>query len=255
MNAGRIEVSTSLDEFVAASERLEHWPTMISTLLGTLRYDLASQGNEQTFFVRTLRDIHQEHLEYAEVIREWIPRIETLREEPFTNTGNIQSVSAHGFCLKLWRKIKTLISISDSELQGGPEDMQHGDLYFDPEWAARDWSSTQSFLANSVKHRNLVFDSESLEHGIRWERSRVVRGKGNEKPIPKSEPTNNCEENILDALREYGSLKGEALSQKAGYEYNGHFKGTLASMVKRDMIKNTRGRGYHLPESQDQGQD
>lgn len=178
MKTERIAETSTLDEFVAASERLEHWPTMISCLLGSLQRDLASQSAEQEHFLRILRDLHREHLAFAGTIHQWIPQIEQMLDTPFVNTGEIQSVSAHGLCLKIWRGIKTLISIPDPELRGGPEDMQAGDLYFEPEWAARDWNSTQRFLASGINSGDLAFDAESLEYGIRWERSRVVKECG-----------------------------------------------------------------------------
>lgn len=63
--------------------------------------------------------------------------------------------------------------------------------------------------------------------------------------------TNECERNILQALNEYGDLKGEDLAARAGYDFTGHFKGTLSSLRKRELIANERGRGYYIPESQD----
>jgi hypothetical protein len=59
-------------------------------------------------------------------------------------------------------------------------------------------------------------------------------------------PMKQKELDILEALEE-GQMVGEKLALKAGYEYDGHFKGTLASMVKRKVIGNKKPGGYFLP--------
>ena len=58
-------------------------------------------------------------------------------------------------------------------------------------------------------------------------------------------PMRQKEIDILEAL-EGGPLIGEKLAARAGYEYDGHTKGVLASMVKRKVIGNKRPGGYFL---------
>lgn len=61
-------------------------------------------------------------------------------------------------------------------------------------------------------------------------------------------PRTQREADIVEALG--GSrLTGEALAEKAGYEYDGYFKTLLASMVRRGVIRNKRP-GYFLPSRQ-----
>lgn len=45
------------------------------------------------------------------------------------------------------------------------------------------------------------------------------------------------EQDIIDALGD-GRLTGEEVAVAAGYEYDGHLKGTLASLVKRGVLVN-----------------
>lgn len=58
-------------------------------------------------------------------------------------------------------------------------------------------------------------------------------------------PMSQKEIEILEALEE-GPMIGEELAIKAGYEYDGHMKGVLASLVKRRVIGNKRPGGYFL---------
>lgn len=45
------------------------------------------------------------------------------------------------------------------------------------------------------------------------------------------------EQDILEALGG-GKLTGEEIAKATGYEYDGHLKGTLASLVKRGFLVN-----------------
>ena len=58
-------------------------------------------------------------------------------------------------------------------------------------------------------------------------------------------PMSQKESDILEALEE-GPMIGEKLAARAGYEYDGHLKGVLASLVKRGLIGNKRPGGYFL---------
>lgn len=58
-------------------------------------------------------------------------------------------------------------------------------------------------------------------------------------------PITQREIDIVQALGE-GRLTGEKLAEKAGYEFDGYFKGILASLVKRGVICNKRP-GYFVP--------
>lgn len=55
------------------------------------------------------------------------------------------------------------------------------------------------------------------------------------------------EQDIIEALGD-GKLTGEEVAKTAGYEYDGHFKGTLASLVKRGVLVNDRP-GYRRRQS------
>ena len=58
---------------------------------------------------------------------------------------------------------------------------------------------------------------------------------------------NDCEDCIVRALREHGPLTANPLSKKAGFPNNSNFRTTLSGFVKRGIIENTKGKGYHLP--------
>lgn len=58
-------------------------------------------------------------------------------------------------------------------------------------------------------------------------------------------PRTQRELDIIEALGP-SLLTGERLAAKAGYEYDGHFKSVLASLVRRGVIRNRRP-GYFLP--------
>ena len=58
-------------------------------------------------------------------------------------------------------------------------------------------------------------------------------------------PMSQKESDILEALEE-GPMIGEKLAARAGYEYDGHLMGVLASLVKRGLIGNKRPGGYFL---------
>lgn len=59
-------------------------------------------------------------------------------------------------------------------------------------------------------------------------------------------PLNQRESDMVEALGS-GTMTGEELAARAGYEYDGHFKGVLASMRKRGIIGNKRPGGYFVP--------
>jgi len=58
-------------------------------------------------------------------------------------------------------------------------------------------------------------------------------------------PMSQKEIEILGAL-EAGPMVGEKLATRSGYEYDGHMKGVLASLVRRKVIGNKRPGGYFL---------
>lgn len=58
-------------------------------------------------------------------------------------------------------------------------------------------------------------------------------------------PMSQKETDILETLVE-GPMIGEKLAARAGYEYDGHKKGVLASLVRRGLIGNKRPGGYFL---------
>ncbi len=62
---------------------------------------------------------------------------------------------------------------------------------------------------------------------------------------PPRVPMSQKEIDILEALEE-GPMIGEKLAARAGYEYDGHMKGLLSTLVKRGLIGNKRPGGYFL---------
>ena len=54
------------------------------------------------------------------------------------------------------------------------------------------------------------------------------------------------EQDILEAVAE-ARLTGEELAKASGYEYDGHFKNLLSSLVKRNILVNDHP-GYRRPE-------
>lgn len=65
-----------------------------------------------------------------------------------------------------------------------------------------------------------------------------------DKPAPR---LTDREQDIIEALGE-GKMIGEKIAKAAGYEYDGHLKGTLASLVKRGLLVNDHP-GYRKPQS------
>jgi hypothetical protein len=59
-------------------------------------------------------------------------------------------------------------------------------------------------------------------------------------------PMSQREIDIVEALGA-DAITGEELAVRAGYEYDGHFKGILSSMRKRGIIENKRPDGYFVP--------
>ena len=60
-------------------------------------------------------------------------------------------------------------------------------------------------------------------------------------------PLNAREEDILEALGTT-RMTGETLAEAAGYEYDGHFKQILSTLVKRKLLGNKRPYGYFVLE-------
>ncbi len=59
----------------------------------------------------------------------------------------------------------------------------------------------------------------------------------------------NIEANILQAVSEYDGeepLTGQRLAPLAGYPFSGHFRQTLAEMVRAERLQNGRN-GYSIP--------
>ena len=54
------------------------------------------------------------------------------------------------------------------------------------------------------------------------------------------------EQDILEAVAE-AKLTGEELAKASGYEYDGHFKNLLSSLVKRNILVNDHP-GYRRPQ-------
>jgi hypothetical protein len=106
---------------------------------------------------------------------------------------------------------------------------------------------------------NRASDVRRLRRHFRFRASSILRDSrdyardllkttdGSNEAIDSSEQLTNlneCEAAIVQALKEEnGSLRGEALAKKAGYKYNGHFKGTLSSLVKQGILTNNRSSG------------
>ena len=61
----------------------------------------------------------------------------------------------------------------------------------------------------------------------------------------KEEILNETEKNILEALGDK-TMIGEEIAPLAGYKCDGHFKGTLARLVKRNIMGNKRPGYYRL---------
>lgn len=55
------------------------------------------------------------------------------------------------------------------------------------------------------------------------------------------------ESDIIEAIGDK-TLTGERVAKSAGYKFDGHFKGILSSMVKREIIENCHP-GYRLRKS------
>ena len=80
---------------------------------------------------------------------------------------------------------------------------------------------------------NLV---NELKHFVGLLETRVVK---------REEILNETEKNILEALGDK-TMIGEEIAPLAGYKCDGHFKGTLARLVKRNILGNKRPGYYRL---------
>lgn len=84
-----------------------------------------------------------------------------------------------------------------------------------------------------------VLFAQRMEMRLRWE---SVADSEKEDEWYEAMQLNQMESDILEALGT-DQLKGEALSRKAGYEYNSVFKQALAALVRHLILKNARGTG------------
>lgn len=66
---------------------------------------------------------------------------------------------------------------------------------------------------------------------------------------PEPQTLSEGEQEIVQVLSEAAGevLKGEEIAEKIGCEYTGTFRGVLAAMVRRGIVKRATGRpGYHI---------
>lgn len=142
-------------------------------------------------------------------------------------------------CDEQWRdRVYELATNCGEYVKRSIEHDAGGREFIPPEWV-RVHRGTVAVAVSKVL--NLLSDAGVV-------RSEPVKGDGETATTPPAVDLNGCEQNIVEALQEYGALKAESLASRSGYPNNSNFRSTLAAMRKRGVIENTRSKGYHLPE-------